>query len=175
MEINVWARKTVLVVSTVLTLSSSLTATPRRISPGSSPNAQEAAVASTSTYKTGQESLENTLTIKRRTTAMGESRLGVMAYEGKVLCYTLENEGVKIPAGRYRGELRWSERFGETVPYIHVPSRTGIEVHRGNCPGESGGCVLVGTSIDGVCLGNSRSALKHVVEVLPSEFTVIVE
>lgn len=98
-----------------------------------------------------------------------------MAYEGKFLCYTLEHESVKIPTGTYRGELRWSERFQETVPYIHVPKRIGIEAHRGNCSGESGGCVLVGTTINGVCLDNSESALQHVVKVLPQNFIVVVE
>ena len=106
---------------------------------------------------------------------MDAGRVGVLAYEGKFLCYTLEHEDVKIPAGTYRGELRWSERFQETVPYILVPNRTGIELHRGNCPGESGGCVLVGTSVDGGCLGNSRSALRRVVKTLPQTFTVVVE
>lgn len=98
-----------------------------------------------------------------------------MAYEGRFLCHTLEHESLKIPAGSYHGELRWSERFQENVPYIYVPNRTGIELHRGNCSGDSGGCVLVGTSIDGACLDNSRSALKRVVKVLPQEFTVVVE
>lgn len=105
---------------------------------------------------------------------MGESRFGVMAYEGKVLCYTLEHESVKIPAGTYQGELRWSERFEENLPYIHVPKRSGIEIHAGNCPKDSGGCVLVGTERDGACLDNSRSALAKVVKELPQTFTVIV-
>lgn len=105
----------------------------------------------------------------------GESRFGVMAYEGKVLGYTLEHESVKIPAGTYQGELRWSKRFGETVPYIHVPLRSGIEVHVGNCPQDSGGCVLVGTEVDGACLDNSRQAFQDMMKVLPQEFTVVVE
>lgn len=98
-----------------------------------------------------------------------------MAYEGEFLAYTLERESVKIPSGSYRGELRWSKRFGATVVYIHVPSRSGIEIHPGNCPSDSGGCVLVGTTVNGACLGSSRSAMKHIVSKLPQEFTVIVE
>lgn len=97
-----------------------------------------------------------------------------MAYEGKFLAYTLEHESVKIPVGTYRGELRKSERFGETVVYIRVPNRSGIEIHRGNCPADSGGCVLVGTEVDGACLDNSRQALKHIVSTLPQTFTVVV-
>lgn len=105
---------------------------------------------------------------------MEESRVGVLAYEGKFLAYTLEHESVKIPAGTYRGELRWSERFGETVVYIRVPKRVGIEIHRGNCPVDSGGCVLVGSTVDGACLGNSRQALERTVKALPQTFTVVV-
>jgi len=105
---------------------------------------------------------------------MEESRVGVLAYEGKFLAYTLEHESVKIPPGRYAGELRWSKRFGETVVYIHVPKRSGIEIHRGNCPADSGGCVLVGTAVDGACLDNSRQALERTVKTLPQTFTVVV-
>lgn len=105
---------------------------------------------------------------------MEESRVGVLAYNGEFLAYTLEHESVKIPAGSYAGELRHSERFGETVVYIHVPKRSGIEIHRGNCPADSGGCVLVGTAVNGACLDNSRRALARTVKALPKTFTVVV-
>lgn len=106
---------------------------------------------------------------------MEESRFGVMAYEGEFLAYTLERESVKIPPGRYAAELRWSKRFGEKVVYIHVPKRSGIEIHRGNCPVDSGGCVLVGTRVNGACLDNSKQALERTVKALPQKFTVVVE
>lgn len=98
-----------------------------------------------------------------------------MAYEGKFICYTLEHDSVKIPTGTYRAELRWSERFQETVPYILVPNRKGIEIHTGNCPGDSGGCVLVGIEVRNACLGNSKAAFRHMMGILPQEFTVVVE
>lgn len=98
-----------------------------------------------------------------------------MTYEGEFLAYTLEPSAVKIPTGRYGAELRWSKRFGETVVYIHVPGRSGIEIHPGNCPADSGGCVLVGTKVNGACLRNSRLAMKHITSILPQTFTVIVE
>jgi len=98
-----------------------------------------------------------------------------MAYEGKVLCKTLERESVKIPAGTYRGEIRWSEKFQRSLPYILVPSRTGIEIHAGNCPRDSGGCVLAGEEAGSACLHSSKSALERIMKVLPQDFTVIVE
>lgn len=106
---------------------------------------------------------------------MEESRFGVMTYEGKFLAHTLEREAVKIPSGSYRGELRWSKRFGERVVYIHVPSRSGIEIHPGNCPSDSGGCVLVGSEVNGACLRNSRLAQRRMISALPQTFTVVVE
>lgn len=104
-----------------------------------------------------------------------EGRFGVMAYEGKFVAYTLERESTKIPTGRYVGELRTNKRTGETAAYILVPNRSGIKIHRGNSPVDSRGCVLVGTTIDGAYLGNSRQALKHTMSMLPSTFTVVVE
>lgn len=101
--------------------------------------------------------------------------VGVLAYEGEFLAYTLEPTAVKIPTGRYAAELRWSKRFGETVVYIHVPGRSGIEIHPGNCPADSGGCVLVGTAVNGACLDNSRQALRRTVKALPQKFTVVVD
>lgn len=98
-----------------------------------------------------------------------------MAYEGRYLCRTLEHESVKIPAGTYRGELRWSERFQRRVPYIFVPNRVGIEIHVGNCPRDSGGCVLVGEEAGSACLRSSGSAFERTMKTLPQEFTVVVE
>ncbi len=177
MEINVWNQQRwfVLVVTSVLSLSTFSTAALRPRNLTLSYDVRGSDVASTSTFKTTQENQEGILRITRQATATGESRVGVLAYEGHVLCYTLEHESVKIPTGRYAAELRWSERFGETVVYIHVPNRSGIEIHRGNCPVDSGGCVLVGTTIDGACLDNSKQAFERMVKVLPQEFTVIVE
>lgn len=179
MEINVWNKHRWFVpaVAIALILSTSLTAAPKQRNPTSSSDVQENGVSSTSTLRTTQVSQENVLTIKRNqeTSGTGEGRIGVLTYNGEFICYTLEHEGVKIPAGRYKAELRWSERFQETVPYIHAQNRTGIEIHPGNCSSESGGCVLVGTETRGACLGNSRLAFARMMRVLPQEFTVVVE
>jgi hypothetical protein len=177
MEISVCNRRrwSVLVVVIGLSLSTYSIAAQKLRSPISSLDVRRLAVISISTSKTTQEKQESVLRITRRTTVVGESQVGDMTYNGGFICYTLEHESVKIPAGTYKGELRWSERFQEYVPYIQVPSRSGIEIHVGNCPRDSGGCILVGEAIDGACLDNSRMAFERMMEELPQTFTVIVE
>lgn len=179
MEISVWNQRRwfVLAVSIGLSLSTSLTAAPRPKNPILSQSAPKSVAASTLIFKTTPGQEKNVLRIQREAKTSGktgESRFGVMGYEGKFIAYTLERESLKIPTGEYAGELRWSKRFEETVVYIHVPKRSGIEIHRGNCPADSGGCVLVGTAINGACLSNSKQALERTVKVLPQRFTVVV-
>lgn len=180
MEIGgrVWKRdrEFVLAVILALSLSTFTTAAPEQRSLTSSYDVHASDAVSTSTLKNTSVNDRNVLRISREESKAGtEGRFGVMAYEGEFLAYTLERQAVIIPAGSYRAELRWSKRFGETVVYIHVPGRSGIEIHPGNCPADSGGCVLVGTTVNGACLGNSRQAMKHIVSKLPQTFTVVVE
>ena len=74
--------------------------------------------------------------------------------EGDRFGYTLENpltrpEGddrpLGIPEGDYPVTIRWSLGFDKFMPHIEdVPGRSGIELHGGNRPSDSHGCVLVG-------------------------------
>lgn len=63
----------------------------------------------------------------------------------------LESGGVKIPgqtaipAGRYRITLVWSPKRNGLVPLLlDVPQFTGIEIHSGNKPEDTEGCILIG-------------------------------
>ena len=80
---------------------------------------------------------------------------------GAVFCQTLElpdrgnAHGVScIPVGTYRCVKRWSPKHGTDVFGVdHVPDRSDIEIHAGNTPKDSLGCILLGTErgqIDGV-------------------------
>ena len=71
---------------------------------------------------------------------------------GKFTYYTLElDEAHAIPTGRYKLELHWSpERQGLVVFVMNVPDRDAIEIHVGNSPLDSRGCILLGKSFDPV-------------------------
>lgn len=82
------------------------------------------------------------------------------------LCYTLEDEarpsGVKIdqhtciPAGEYRIQITWSNRFKRPLPIIYTEEDlsikdldhiwTGVRFHPGNLPEHTDGCPLPGMS-----------------------------
>jgi hypothetical protein len=63
----------------------------------------------------------------------------------------LEEGGIKIPKetaiprGRYRVTLVWSPKRNALVPLLlGVPQFTGIEIHIGNKPEDTEGCILLG-------------------------------
>ncbi len=83
------------------------------------------------------------------------STIGRLSVDGMFQCFTLEPAtrplGVKIPgktsipAGRYSVTVRFSPRFGRLMPHIEeVPDFGGIEMHWGNFPKDTEGCVLLG-------------------------------
>jgi hypothetical protein len=78
---------------------------------------------------------------------------GEMFIEGHHVCYTLERVGYAIPAGTYQVTLYASPHFGRLMPLLNdVPGRSMIEIHYGNVPGASEGCILVGevASVDAI-------------------------
>jgi hypothetical protein len=73
--------------------------------------------------------------------------LGDLSIAGGHVCYTLERPGVEIPAGTYPVTLYFSPHFGRLMPLLEgVPGRSYIEIHFGNYPRQSDGCILVGES-----------------------------
>jgi hypothetical protein len=60
-------------------------------------------------------------------------------------CVTLENGGLAIPTGEYSVGVYDSPHAGHPVPILQdVPGRDFIEIHCGNFPEDSKGCILVG-------------------------------
>jgi hypothetical protein len=60
-------------------------------------------------------------------------------------CVTLENGGLAIPAGQYAVGIYDSPHAGHPLPILKdVPGRDFIEIHCGNFPEDSKGCILVG-------------------------------
>jgi hypothetical protein len=71
----------------------------------------------------------------------------------KVLCVTLERPWLdnapnvsSIPAGAFTFHRRLSPKRGYDVFITQdVPGRSDIEIHKGNLPSDSEGCILVGS------------------------------
>jgi hypothetical protein len=60
-------------------------------------------------------------------------------------CVTLENGSLAIPVGEYPVGIYDSPHAGHPLPILqNVPGRDFIEIHCGNVPEDSKGCILVG-------------------------------
>lgn len=87
----------------------------------------------------GDTQIKTSLTIKRGIPKDGIIT-GDLYVNGRWECKTREASNFLIEPGIYRVTLYKSPKFGRLVPLVHVPGRSGIEIH----PGErSTGCILV--------------------------------
>lgn len=85
----------------------------------------------------------------------GKCTSGYLAVNGTIICYALERpwrdnqENVSsIPNGSYPAILRYDKSDHWRLQLENVPDRTGIQIHIGNQPNESEGCILVGATLD---------------------------
>jgi len=87
-----------------------------------------------------------------RQTETAVSTLGELFCDGKHACFTLERPGEqfesdfhRIPAGTYKVSIYASPHFGRPMPLLRdTPTCPYCEIHWGNVPGCSEGCILVG-------------------------------
>lgn len=94
------------------------------------------------------------LTIARLTSNAFATYGHLLDDELRGICTTLElpwldneHDVSCIPAGEYTLTLRWSEHHQKNLYWVDgVPDRDSVELHIGNLPGDSRGCVLLGTS-----------------------------
>ena len=103
----------------------------------------------------------------RRESPTGPAIHGRLTIQDNVVVQALERLGVQIQVGRYEVVLFRSPHFRRNVPLlVDVPGRAAIEIHGGNLPSESDGCILVGiTRTDsGIC--NCDAALKMIVRLI---------
>jgi hypothetical protein len=108
-----------------------------------------------------------------------QSTIGELCIDGEHECWTLEptsrqgNGPVCIPAGRYEILMQWSTRFKIDTPHIqNVPGRTFIEIHPGNFPKDTHGCILPGVTKDTDSVGNSREAYLKLVNKIEQNLSV---
>lgn len=67
-----------------------------------------------------------------------------------------------IPAGTYPVQYGWSDRWNCLMPHVlDVPGRDAIEIHIGNGPGDTDGCIIVGMAATALGVGPSRPAFER--------------
>jgi hypothetical protein len=99
--------------------------------------------------------------------------------DGQHIAVTLELPWVNgaddvscIPEGVYRCYRRWSDKHKVFLFGIEAPGRDDLEIHIGNWPHDTEGCVLVGTSFSddiegkGAGITDSGEAFKHLMRVM---------
>lgn len=98
-----------------------------------------------------------------RTGEADEATFGVLYVDGKPEFVTLEEpwrDNQKqiscIPEGNYQVDWRYSPKFGKTLQVVNVPNRSHILFHAGNGPGDTEGCILIGTHFGKL---NGKSAI----------------
>ena len=100
------------------------------------------------------------------------STIGELTVDGQMECFTLEDTwrpgGEKvygetcIPEGVYGVSVVYSPKGQELRPLLHdIPNFTSIEIHAGNSPKDTLGCILVGKIWSTDWLGQSRDAFNH--------------
>lgn len=118
--------------------------------------------------------------ILRRTSYTVDGVFGILLDKfSNIVAYTLEHAYrddsqptvyAKIPEGTYacqRGmhKLDHSLTLFETFEIMDVPGHTGILFHVGNKNDDSAGCVLLGSSIEGSVLVQSKLAFEHFMDI----------
>ncbi len=80
---------------------------------------------------------------------------GYLAVDGEQICYTLElpdrnNEKLvsRIPRGTYSAHIRYDHPDGWRVELDDVPGHQNIQIHIGNWPFQTEGCILLGSTVD---------------------------
>jgi hypothetical protein len=119
-----------------------------------------------------------------RVYAQTGSIIGVLYADDAQLCFTLElpwkdnkNDVSCIPVGTYAGTIRTDGTKGWRIELDSVPDRTHVELHVGNYPSNSIGCVLLGMDWAPNTVTSSDAArvnLEHAYEDAgsPSDITV---
>ena len=93
-----------------------------------------------------------------RSAFTGLSTIGSLAVDGAPFGHTLEppkkeddSKPRAIPCGTYDVSIRYSPKHGRLIPHVeNVPGFSEIEIHIGNFPRDTEGCLLVSHSISNV-------------------------
>jgi len=103
------------------------------------------------------------------------STIGTLWINGEHCCFTLEDPvrphkipgGTAIPAGTYPVRLALSPKRKIIVPWIDdVPKYSNIQIHVGNYPKDTDGCILVGTDYAENMILHSKVAFERLMAKL---------
>ena len=123
-----------------------------------------------------------------------KSTISELYFNGTLIGYTLEDkdrgldnsmseEKIKsikkygetaIPTGAYEAKLYNSPAHGEVILLKDVKGFTMIEIHIGNFPKDSLGCLLVGSSYGTDVVKNSKATMKKLLELVKDAEHIIV-
>jgi hypothetical protein len=102
---------------------------------------------------------------------------GYLAVNGTIQAYTLELpwQGNKplissIPSGTYKGVLRYDHTDQWRIELQGVPGRTVVEIHTGNTPDDSEGCILVGKELGSDLCSIKAGTSKPAYQALKNAF-----
>lgn len=105
----------------------------------------------------------------QRLTQDPQATVGEISIWGVHECWSLEPAPASlapdldhpcIPAGSYKVDILFSPHFRRMVPHVlNVPGRSEIEIHSGNTPDDTHGCILVGQTKRGDSIQSSILAL----------------
>ena len=112
---------------------------------------------------------------------------GDMYIDGEFFCNTLEPHAIDwskqrkvagktaIPEGTYKVRLGWSKKSQRIVPWLmRVPHFRDIQIHVGNFPKDTRGCILVGDQDKDVLL-NSRAVFDRLMLKLSKKAEIWIE
>ncbi len=111
----------------------------------------------------------------KRSPSLAHCTLGDLYIDGVWECKTLEDvvreipgkpvtewkvpNETAIPSGTYAVFINDSPHFGRPLPMLlNVPGFTGVRIHPGNTAKDTEGCILVGKSVAGESIVESRVA-----------------
>jgi hypothetical protein len=107
----------------------------------------------TLTMETPALASDFTLTIHREYSA-SNCTSGYLAVNGRIQAYTLERPWAgnqpaisAIPVGSYPATLRYDHTDQWRIELTGVPGRTHVEIHTGNTPDDTEGCILIGKQL----------------------------
>lgn len=103
-----------------------------------------------------------------------KSTCGELLIDGQMFCYTMEprkdqskGKPYAIPAGTYTVVLQPSPHFQMTTPHLlNVPGFEAIEIHPGNYPEDTHGCILVGAEHQEDLITGSRDTFNKLMAQL---------